>query len=199
MPNFDWQGLLTQLSTTLLEADDLGDGNPIPQQVRSAEWLGYPGASEEQIAQAEERLGTKFPPSYRDFLQVSNGWRYLNDSIYHLWSAEEIEWFPTRNQEWIDSWLEGESEYGSPTVSDKDYFVYGEQQDPVHLRSEYLPKALEISDIGDDAILLLNPQIVTPQGEWEAYFFANWLPGAKRYPSFWELVQGEYQDFVESH
>jgi hypothetical protein len=39
--------------------------------------------------------------------------------------------------------------------------------------------------------------VVTPDGEWEAWFFANWLPGANRYRSFWEMLQTE-QDTSES-
>ena len=43
---------------------------------------------------------------------------------------------------------------------------------------------------------LLNPMVVTPEGEWEAWMFAHWLPGARRYRSFWELMGGEYRMFL---
>lgn len=46
--------------------------------------------------------------------------------------------------------------------------------------------------MGDAAIYVLNPQIVTPEGEWEAWLFADWLPGAARYRSFQDLMQAEY-------
>ena len=36
-----------------------------------------------------------------------------------------------------------------------------------------------------------------PEGEWEAWFFANWLPGATRYHSFAELMQQERLGFLE--
>jgi hypothetical protein len=39
--------------------------------------------------------------------------------------------------------------------------------------------------------VLLNPEIVTPEGEWETWFFANWLPGATRYRSFAEWLADE--------
>ena len=51
----------------------------------------------------------------------------------------------------------------------------------------------------DSAIYLLNPKVVTPDGEWEAWFFANWLPGAARYRSFVELMQAEYRSFRQLH
>ncbi|MEP6672109.1 MAG: hypothetical protein ABJF10_23300 [Chthoniobacter sp.] len=74
-------------------------------------------------------------------------------------------------------------------LSDAEYLVYGEAQDTVRFREEYLQTALEISDRGDDAILLLNPKTKTPEGEWEAWMFANWFPGARRYRSFRELME----------
>ena len=75
--------------------------------------------------------------------------------------------------------------------------MYGETQDSVRFRVEYLESALEISDIGDSAIFLLNPKVLTPDGEWEAWFFGNWLPGANRYRSFAELMEDEYHSFHE--
>ena len=83
------------------------------------------------------------------------------------------------------------------SVSDEKYLVYGEEQEQDIMRVEYLQTALEISDTGDAAILLLNPQILTMEGEWEAWFFASWLPGAKRYPSFWDMMQSEHQSFLD--
>lgn len=55
---------------------------------------------------------------------------------------------------------------------------------------------MEISDLGDSAIYLLNPLAISPEGEWEAWFFANWNPGAVRYRSFWELILAEYESFL---
>lgn len=45
----------------------------LPPQVIESGWLGYPGATEAQIAQAEARLGMVLPRSYREFLKVTNG------------------------------------------------------------------------------------------------------------------------------
>ena len=62
------------------------------------------------------------------------------------------------------------------------------------MRNEYLRHTLEVSGEGD-GIYLLNPKVITADGEWEAWFFATWLPGARRYRSFWELMQDEYRQF----
>ncbi|MER6977287.1 hypothetical protein [Streptomyces carpinensis] len=44
-------------------------------------------------------------------------------------------------------------------------------------------------------VYLLNPCVVTSDGEWEAWYLAHWLPGAVRYRSFWDLMNDEYKSF----
>src|SRR5262249_28866812 len=44
---------------------------------------------------------------------------------------------------------------------------------------------------------LLNPMVVWPDGEWEAWFFANWLPGAARYPSFADWICYELAQLLD--
>ena len=51
--------------------------------------------------------------------------------------------------------------------------------------------------MGLDSIYLLNPQVVTAAGEWEAWFLADYLGGADRYPSFQALMEAEYQNFLD--
>jgi hypothetical protein len=111
-----------------------------------------------------------------------------------FWSAQEIDWFRVRNQEWIDVWTDTYTR-DLFVVPDKLYFVYGPEQDPCNLRCEYLEHALEISTRGDASVYLLNPKIVGADGEWEAWFFANWAPGAYRYRSFTEMMLAHHRDF----
>jgi hypothetical protein len=128
---------------------------------------------------------------------VSNGWLNTGSWVGKVWSTEEIAWYRTRHQDAIDAWLVGPSEHGGPyPVSDEEYFVYGETQDTVSVRFEYLQTSLELTEESGTEVYLLNPLVVTPDGEWEAWFLAHWLPGAMRYRSFWDLMQGEYQLFL---
>ena len=187
MSETEWKAFLTEYSRELLADDKVR--KRLPPEVIETGWLGYAPASEAEIMEAEVRLGIRFSPSYRAFLGVSNGWRSVNTFIYDLWPSTGITWFRERNQEWIDAYVEASRD--GPRLSDEEYLVYGEAQDPSGFRREYLQSALEISDTGDAAILLLNPEIVTPEGEWEAWFFGNWLPGAWRYRSFEELMRQE--------
>jgi hypothetical protein len=189
MDEHDWLPFLEKWSREIAASPNHAD--KLPEDVIASGWLGFPGATEEEIEQAEDRLGVRLPPSYRTFLDATNGWRTTGTFIDRLWSVGEVEWFKVRNQEWIDAY----TMYGDTEISDVEYFVYGEDQDSAFFRTEYLKTALEISDAGDSAILLLNPQVVTAEGEWEAWFFGNWLPGAARYRSFWDLMQAEYKSF----
>lgn len=206
MSSFDWESFLKRWSQETIDA--IGrDRNELPPEVLKSGWLGYPGATEQQITRVEARLGTVLPPSYHAFLKVTNGWRQTSLFSNKLWSIEDIEWFAVRHQAWIDAFLEkfehspsessNNAKAPSPSIADADYFVYGDQQDCSKIRVEYLQAALEISQHGDGAIYLLNPQIVTPDGEWEAWFFGDWLPGADRYGSFQDMMQAEYESFLE--
>ena len=188
----DWRPFLETWSRELIEAGAYSD---LPAEVVESGWLGFPGATDEQLSLAEARLGIALPPSYREFLTVSNGWRLTGNFIWRIWSTEEVDWFRVRNAEWIDTYVNPIRGLGELSLTDEEYLVYDETQDSVRFRVEYLESALEVSDIGDSAIFLLNPKVVTPDGEWEAWFFANWLPGANRYQSFAELMEAEYQSF----
>ncbi len=205
MSSFDWESFLKRWSQETIDAI-AHDRNELPPEVLKSGWLGYPGATETQITRVEARLGTVLPPSYHAFLKITNGWRQTSLFSNKLWSIEDIEWFVVRHQAWIDAFWEksdhpplesSNSKAPRSSITDADYFVYGDDQDCSKIRVEYLQTALEISQHGDGAIYLLNPQIVTPDGEWEAWFFGDWLPGADRYRSFQDMMQAEYESFLE--
>jgi hypothetical protein len=198
MENFAWEDLLRQWGKEVLQSSDISQN--LPSAVIASEWMGYPGATEEQIVRAEERLGKRLPPSYRAFLKVSNGWRQITYFIERLRPVEEIDWYYVRHQALIDAMIQGARDGASQTgrgisISNEDYFVYGEGQREV-FRLEYLQTVLEISESTESDVFLLNPQVVTAEGEWEAWFLANWQ-GATRYRSFWEMMQEEHKRFLE--
>lgn len=158
------------------------------------------GAAEAQIAKSEARLGMRLPPSYRSFLEVSNGLALPGDMPVFL-PVEEIGWLRDLDPEAIRAWMEGVKAYGTlEPVPDEEYFVYGERQNPSSLRHEYLQTALQVSDQeqADTAVYLLNPQVIDEQGEWEAWSWAHWKAGADRYRSFWELMQAEYHSYLSA-
>ncbi len=195
MLTYDWKPFLIQWSKELIASENIGIGYwGLAQEMITSGWVGYPAASDEQIAAAEARLGKTLPASYREFLKVTNGWGLTGTCcVRKWWSIEEIGWYAERHTYEIEAWTDDERRSGW-FMPDKDYFVYGEEQG-IRIRAEYLKTALEISDVDEGSVYLLNPQVVNDDGEWETWFFADWFPGAERYRSFWELMRGEHRKF----
>jgi hypothetical protein len=192
---YDWHGFLTRWNAGLLACRDLAD--ELPEEAVRSGWLGFPPTTEEQIARTEARLGTALPPSYRQFLLLTNGWCQTGFFIRRVWSTEQVEWHRTRWQEGIDAFIGGAHATGPlPPVPDEEYLVYGDAQTVATFRAEYLQTALEVSDWWDGAVYLLNPQTVTAEGEWEAWFFGSWPDGIRRFRSFWNLMNEEYSRFL---
>jgi len=196
MTRDDWARLLEPWAAAVVarvEAEEEIEIEPGPLS-----GLGFPGATEAQLAAAEARLGCRLPPSYRAFLESTNGLRQADPCMAalggHFWSAGEIEWLRVRDPEVIGIWMESSS-----PVPDEEYFVYGEGQDSVNLRAEYLRTALEISYEGDAGRYLLVPDVVGADGEWEAWFFTSWHPGAERHRSFAEMMLARRAVFERGH
>jgi len=124
-------------------------------------------ATDTQIAAAEQRVGLSFPPSYRAFLSVANGWGPASPFIDRLFHTDELDRFATLNPDWVDAYGGGDE----------------------------LATLVQISEVGDSAVLLLNPTVVGDDGEWEAWFFATWGPDEDRFPSFAELMRTQRAEF----
>ena len=195
MNNFDWESFLRQESQKAIAKykkdknkypkDSWTDNIVLPSSAIESEWLGLPGALEEQIVAAENRLGVKLPPSYREFLKVTNGWCNEYPGTPILRSVEDINWLYVENQDWIDEWMTT-----NEPVPDEEYFVY--DQDWWYwrqaLRTEYMQTALQISDDDDGDVVLLNPKIIHNH-EWEAWVLSCAHAGVNRCRSFREILQ----------
>lgn len=152
-----------------------------------------PGASEAQIIELEQKLQTKLPVGYRNFLLASNGFVSL-DRRYMFWDIDKIDWFIQENRRWAETW-------GNPgdDISDEKYLRYGEDQDCCCLRRQYMKTALQISIVDESFVYLLNPLIVDHKNEWEAWDFGVKYPGAFRYCSFWDMMQQLYTESCKEY
>ena len=151
--------------------------------LRTSEWPGNPAASEGRLLKAESRLKVTLPPSYRAFLSASNGWRNASREVPVLRAVEKIRWFKKEHREWVQAYTDPMQGSQPLLPAEQDYFTYA-SEDSSDFDVKHLAHTLCISEVGDDAVLLLNPMVVWPDGEWETWLFANWLPGATRYRSF---------------
>ncbi|MGF1527910.1 MAG: SMI1/KNR4 family protein [Candidatus Competibacterales bacterium] len=165
---------------------EYADHSPLLQRALSRGTLVFPGAESEVIAAAETRLGTALPPSYKRFLQASNGFIIValdvDDAL--LWPAESLAWLQDGAPDFVDAWRH------VGWARDEDYFNYGPDQDVVHIRGDYMPHLLQLSELVEAAVVLLNPKVVSPEGEWEGWDMGNAFPGAHRYQNFEQLMAG---------
>ena len=187
MTGIDWTAFLRDYNIALIEDEALGE--QVAEAALGADWLGAPGLDATQLAALEKRLDRPLPKSYRDFLAASDGWRITGALGLRLWPAAKVGWLRDTGKSWVQEWGSGSGD-GRP-VSDADYFVYGDEQDAGAIRPEYVDGALQIGDSDDNGIYLLNPKIVTPDGEWEAWHLAPFYPGAARFRSFAEMIRQE--------
>jgi hypothetical protein len=145
------------------------------------------------IAAAEARLGVRLPSSYRaHVLRDAPGYRRSmpvapgDHASPPLLSVDEIDRFEALEPEWLDAFRQGyEAEGGGAAAA-----MHDDPDDPATMRIDELGGTIVISAVVDERVLLLNPARVGSDGEWEAWDFANWYPGAYRYPSFEELMRG---------
>ena len=199
-----WTQFLDRLNREALA--DEGFCGYLPSAVLDSGWLGQPPATEEELAQLEKRIGVQLPPSYRSFLATSNGWLhpgpFIYGNVYRLLPASRVGWFRDLHADWIEACNEGRADavaqFGDvPPAADEDYFVYGPKQNCHNFPEKDWTDSLAISDEEENAIYLLNPNVVTAEGEWEAWFFASWMAGADRYRSFWELMHTELESSLK--
>jgi hypothetical protein len=183
----DWMAVLSRLNSLLLKSDQWRER--LTQEALSTGWCGLLPASESEIAEAEKRLGVRLPPSYRTFLTVSNGWRPFSSFIERLLPVQEIDWLRSADPKGLAALQRCYQEYD---VSDSEYLDYETPEHSVALRHRYYPDCLLVGKAweGEGDMVLLNSKIVFPDEEWEAIFFANWLPGNERFRSFGDLVTG---------
>src|ERR687890_250192 len=99
----DWKAFLATW-TSELTTRETGNRNE-RRTLDAVHGLGRPGATAEQIREAEARLGATLPPSYREFLKASNGllqpYSYVAACGGDLRPVEDIDWFAVGNSDWI--------------------------------------------------------------------------------------------------
>ncbi|GAX51754.1 SMI1/KNR4 family protein [Streptomyces olivochromogenes] len=184
-----WRPFLEQWSAEWIAGHDPDKDAPLAQEVVRDAWLGFAPASEAEVAAAEARLGRRLPPSLREFLLVTNGWRDAGNFIYRLAGAAELEWLrDTDDRTWIEVW---EDLAEDDVEEDED----GEEAFGVQ-EAKVLARCLRLSLEGDAAVMLLDPDDMDVDGEWAAYWLASWSgEGPERYGSFHDLMHRQWVSF----
>jgi hypothetical protein len=180
-----WRPFLKRWSEEWIASQEPGEDEPLDEAVVRDGWLGFAPASAAEIETAEARLGRPLPPSLREFLLVSNGWRDAGEFIYRMAGTAELGWLRDLDDGlWLDSYGDA-YDSGFDEDDDEDYRV-----------TPLLRRALQLSLDGDMAIMFLDPQDVDADGEWAGYWLSSWSGnGPERYDSFYDLMYSQYASF----
>ncbi|WP_190197473.1 SMI1/KNR4 family protein [Streptomyces djakartensis] len=178
---FDWRSFLLRWSGEW--ADSLTDDevrNEDDEGARQARWLGFPPASEELISAMEERLGRRMPPSYREFLKVSDGWRHAGGFVWLLAGTRDAHWHD--NESGLADMAE---EY-----LDEDAGPGGRRE------ADLWREGLQLDAESDATYVLLDPGDVDEDGEWAVYTWASWrAESPERHANFLEFMRDMYREF----
>ncbi|MHA6761888.1 SMI1/KNR4 family protein [Streptacidiphilus sp. PAMC 29251] len=192
MDRAEWRTFLEQWSAEWIAGHDPDSDPPLDQDVVRDVWLGHGPASEAEVAAAEARLGRRLPPSLREFMLVSNGWRDAGNFIYQLAGTTELDWLRnTDDRHWIEIWEDlAEDEADEADPADED------EVDPAVHEAKVLARSLRLSLDGDAAVMLLDPDDVDEDGEWAGYWLASWSDsGPERHSSFFDLMHRQWVSF----
>jgi SMI1 / KNR4 family (SUKH-1) len=171
--HLSWKELLQKLSEAAIEIDDQSIND---QNVRQSGWLGYQGATKEEIRQAEERLGATLPNNYKEFLTVTNGFGRVSVISGVLLPVAEIDYLKNVHDRFSFDLLLG---YPQEDGEDEAY-------------REKLNNAILISQYHDEQEIWLIPEDPA-KTRWQTWFFAAWMPGETRYPGFRHYMEDQLQ------
>jgi hypothetical protein len=178
---FDWRPFLLKCSeewADSLPADESRGEDD--EAARQARWLGFPPASEERVAAMEERLGRRMPPSYREFLKVSDGWRHAGGFVWLLAGTQDASWHSDASG-LADSFEEYLDEDAGP-----------EERREVDIWR----RGLQLDVESDATYVLMDPEDVDENGEWAVYTWAGWrAEPPERHANFLEFMREMHREF----
>ncbi|MFF1320733.1 SMI1/KNR4 family protein [Streptomyces chartreusis] len=178
---FDWRSFLLRWSGEWADSlpDDEARGED-DEAAWQARWLGFPPASEARIAAMEERLGRRMPPSYREFLKVSDGWRHAGGFVWLLAGTEGARWHDNESG-LADLFEEYLDEDAGPE----------ERQE-----ADLWRRGLQLDVESDITHVLMDPEDVDEDGEWAVYTWASWRASPpERHANFLEFMRDMYREF----
>ncbi|MFJ6570677.1 SMI1/KNR4 family protein [Streptomyces sp. NPDC091292] len=178
---YDWRSFLLgwsgEWADSLSEDESRGEDD---EAARQARWLGFPPASEDRIAAMERRIGRRMPPSYREFLKVSDGWQHAGGFVSLLAGTDDARWH--------------NDESGLADVFEEDL---DEDSEPEERREADLwRRGLQLDVESDATYVLMDPEDVDEVGEWAVYTWAGWRAAPpERYANFLEFMRSMHREF----
>ena len=177
----EWRRYLREYSELYLRtANEYQRARLDPEQA-AARWMGHEPATEEAVAAAEQRLGVRFPPSFRSFLLTTDGWDGVGGWVGLVYGCEDISWL--RDTDWGKEFID----------------IYSEDSDGNDEYVTLFQRSLEITN-GED-FWFLDPTETGPDGEWAGYLFTPKYGELERCAGFAELFHASrhlMEEFAEN-
>ena len=128
----------------------------------------------------EERLGRQMPPSYREFLAVSDGWRHAGGFVWLLAGTEDARWH-NNESELADMFEEYLDEDAGPEE---------------RREADIWRRGLQLDVESDITHVLLDPEDVDEDGEWAVYTWASWRAAPpERHANFLTFMRDMHREF----
>ncbi|MFH8442012.1 SMI1/KNR4 family protein [Streptomyces sp. NPDC018026] len=178
---FDWRPFLAEWSGEW--ADCLPEGETQSADdaaARRSRWLGFPPADEARVAAAEARLGLRLPPSYREFLMVSDGWRHAGGFVWLLAGTADARWHDDASglADMFEEYLDDDA---------------GPQE---RREAGIWRRGLQLDVASDATYVLMDPQDVDEDGEWAVYTWAGWRAAPpERHANFHAFMREMHREF----
>ena len=178
----EWRGYLTEFSDAFFR-NVTGSGLwGLDDEQMAARWLGYAPASERLVAEAEERLGVRLPPSLLGFLLTTDGWSRPADWVERVCPCHDIQWFA---ETLVGTSFIGEASRDLRDAPSSQQFL------------EMLKRMLVVAD-GDD-VWLLDTGKANADGEYVAWHLTvKYGIFQGRYPTFSALFANGRAEIEES-
>ncbi|MFG2622748.1 SMI1/KNR4 family protein [Streptomyces sp. NPDC048507] len=172
---FDWRAFLVRWSGEWADGPGEGDG-----AARRARWLGSVPAGEERIAAMERRLGVRMPPSYREFLAVSDGWRHAGGFVRLLAGTADAHWHDDASG--LSEVFEGYVDEDSGPGQRREAGIWR--------------RGLRLDVESDATYVLMDPEDVGEGGEWAVYTWAGWRAAPpERFADFGAFMRDMHREF----
>lgn len=178
---FDWRSFLLGWSGEWADSlPDRGTRGEDDAAAQRARWLGFPPASEERIAALEKRLGRRMPPSYREFLEVSDGWRHAGGFVWLLAGTTDARWHNDESglSDMFEEYLDGDA---------------GPEE---RREAGVWRRGLQLDIDSDATFVVMDPEDVDENGEWAVYTWASWRAAPpERHAGFREFMREMHREF----
>lgn len=188
-PN-DWVSLLNCVS----EKSEDSAGNNKYHKKSDSDWTAVEENIRKESAVLEGAAGKTLPLSYIHFMMVTQG-KYkmsfegpTHDSSFY--GILEVPRFREVVKDDVKFWSDA-----GDVVRDQNYYQYGVGKDgslrsrPSVYAGDQVNSVFLVGFIGGDGFIGINPDEISKDGEWEAWYLDWGANGVKRFRSFAELMQ----------